>query len=210
MTRLAKGIGLLAILVLVGACIGVESDVTFKNDGSGTLRLEYRISKALIEMGKEGEGETPLPFSEEEMRAAVEGNPKVRLTELSQREDEQDVYIVSEFGFDRIEDFADIEEFDDMPMTLERAGGQNTFRMLITEGNGGADEESSDETNAEMQAMFEQMFAGYELIVVVNAPSRVKSHNLGDLSSDGRTVRYSLPILDMEALEEETALTVVW
>ena len=74
----------------------------------------------------------------------------------------------------------------------------------------GPEEESAEEPNAEMQAMFEQMFAGYELIVVVNAPSRVKSHSLGELSSDGRTVRYSLPILDMQALKEETILTVVW
>ena len=209
MRRAAVGIGLSTLVLLLSACIGVESNVTFKNDGSGTLKLEYRISKALIEMGKEGGGETPLPFSEEELREAVEGNPKVELLDLSQREDEQDVYIVSEFGFHRIEDFTDIQEFDDMPMSLERAGGENTFRMLISEGNGGG-EETAEETDAELQAMFEQMFAGYEIIVVVNAPSPVKSHNLGELSPDGRTVRYSLPILDMEALEEQTVLTVVW
>jgi hypothetical protein len=210
MSRAAVGIGLLTLVVLLSACIGVESNVSFRNDGSGTLRLEYRISKALIEMGKESGGETPLPFSEEELREAVEGNPKVELLEVSQREDEQDVYIVSEFGFDRIEDFAEIEEFDDMPMSLERAGGDSTFRMLISEGNGGDEPEEAEETDAELQAMFEQMFAGYEIIVVVNAPGPVKSHNLGELSSDSRTVRYSLPILELDALEEETTLTVVW
>jgi hypothetical protein len=128
--------------------------------------------------------------------------------EISQREDEQDLFIAAEFAFDRIEDFTEIDEFDDMPMTYVQTGGQSTFRMVISEGHeAGA---SDSEADPEMKAMLEQMFAGYELVVIVNAPKRIASHSLGELSADSRSVRYSLPILDMEDLAEETALTVTW
>ena len=58
--------------------------------------------------------------------------------------------------------------------------------------------------------MMAQFFEGYELVFTVNAPAAVKEHNLGDLSSNGRSVTYAIPILDLSTLTEETVLTVRW
>lgn len=200
----------LAVIVvaatLLSACIGVESNVTFKADGSGVLKLEYRMSKMLTEAAEGGSAEVPLPASEEDFTTAIEGTP-VKLLRISNREDEQDVYMGAELGFQKIEDITEIDDFDDMPMSLERSGGDFVFRQRISEGAGeGESEKGADE----MEAMLKEMFQGYELVFVVTAPRKVKSHNLGELSADGRTVRYAMPVFEMSGLKEETVLTVVW
>ncbi len=64
-----------------------------------------------------------------------------------------------------------------------------------------------DAASKEMMASF---FEGYELSFEVNAPAEITFHNLGELSSNGKTVTYSIPLLEMDSLEEETVLEVRW
>ena len=150
----------------------------------------------------------PLPISEDELKASVENNPNLTLQKVSQREDEKDVYITAEIAFKDVEEFTDVESFSAMPMSLEKKDGEYIFRQMISEGSGGGeDEEEPDEQTKAMMASF---FEGYELAFTVNAPSSITSHNLGELSGGGKTVSYTLPLLDMDSLKEETVLEVRW
>ena len=205
-----KKILLLAAMVLVlASCIGIESTVSFNGDGSGVVVMNYRISKMLTEMGGE-EAETPLPVTEEELRASLEEHPNLTVKSVTQTEDDNDILITTEVEFDRVEDFTDVAEFSEMPMNLEITSDGYIFTQVINEGAEEGAEASDPEEDAEMQAMMAQFFEGYELVFTVNAPAVVKEHNLGDLSSNGRSVTYAIPILDLSTLTEETVLTVRW
>lgn len=206
---------LLALVVLLfSSCIGIESNVSFKNDGSSDIVFVYRISKMLTEMGGE-DTEIPLPVSEEELKASIADNPGLTLKKVSQREDDQDIYITAEIGFESIDEFTSLEDFSAMPMRLETRGGDTVFTQIISEGMGsdeGSEESSSGDAEMEeqMQAMMQEFFQGYELIFVLNAPSPIKEYNLGELSGNGRSLTYVIPLLELTALKDETVLSVVW
>ena len=205
---------LLGVAILLSSCIGIKSSVLFNRDGTGTINMEYRISKMLTEMG-EGDADMPLPVSEEELKNALSGHPNLTLKKVSQREDDNDVYITSEIQFQKISEFTDIESFGQMPMSLEAEGGEYVFRQIISEGNepageteeGESDTEEMDAASKEMMAAF---FEGYELSFEVSAPTEVTYHSHGELSANRKTVTYSIPLLEMDALEEETVLEVRW
>jgi hypothetical protein len=205
---------LLGVAILLSSCVGIKSSVAFKRDGTGTINMEYRISKMLTEMA-EGDGDTPLPVSEEEMKSALAGHPNLKLKKVSQREDDNDVYITSEIEFQKISEFTDIESFGQMPMSLEEKGGEYVFKQIISEGNEASDESaegesSTEEMDAASQEMMAAFFEGYELSFEVSAPTEITYHSLGELSANRKTVTYSIPLLEMDALEEETVLEVRW
>jgi hypothetical protein len=218
--------------LLLSSCIGVESRVTFHNDGSGVLKIEYRIAKSLTDLGKEGASQIPLPVGEEELRKALSDAKGVKLMGTSRREDEKDVYIAAEVSFNRIESLAEVEAFKDMPMSLERSGSDFVFRQVIS---GAAAPQGADaaeaqapaagaaaataeagaqaapaESDKELAAMFSTLLEGYELIFSVNAPRPIKSSSAGEISADRRTVTYRLPVEKVMDLPPETAFTVTW
>ncbi len=224
--------------LLLSSCIGVESHVTFHNDGSGALKIEYRIAKSLADLGKEGTSQIPLPVDEQELRKALSDAKGVKLMGTSRREDEKDVYITAEVSFDRIESLSEVEAFKDMPMSLERSGNDFVFRQVIsgaaapqgTDTAGAAApaaeapaataeagaptapaaESSAAESEKELAAMFSTLFEGYELVFSVNAPRPIKSSSAGEISADRRTVTYRLPVEKVMDLPPESAFTVTW
>jgi hypothetical protein len=206
---------LLGVAVLLSSCIGIKSEVSFNRDGTGTIIMEYRISKMLTEMG---EADVPLPVSEEDMKTAVSGNPNLTLKKVSQREDEKDVYISSEIEFKEVSEFTDLESFAQMPMSLEEKGGEFIFRQTISEGEseGASPDESKEgesppeEMDAASKEMMAAFFEGYELAFKVNAPTEITYHSLGELSANRKSVTYSIPLLEMDSLKEETVLEVRW
>ncbi len=208
---------LLGVAILLSSCIGIKSNVSFNRDGTGTINMEYRISKMLTEMA-EGEGDIPLPVSEEDMKTAVSGNPNLTLKKVSQREDEKDVYITSEIEFKEVSEFTDLESFGQMPMSLEEKGGEFVFKQRVSEGKSEAapsgetkeGESAPEEMDAASKEMMAAFFEGYELSFKVNAPTEITYHNLGELSANRRSVTYSIPLLEMDSLEEETVLEVRW
>jgi hypothetical protein len=207
---------LFSIALLFSSCIGIKSSVTFNHDGTGTISMEYRISKMITEMGQ-GEADVPLPISEEELSNAVSSNPDLTLKKVSQREDERDVYITAEVEFKEVSDFTDLESFEQMPMSLEQQGSEFIFKQRITEEKSeeeaaevkeeGAETAEMDEEAKQMMAAF---FEGYELSFTVNAPTEITSHNLGELSPNRKSVTYTIPIMEMESLEGGTVLEVRW
>ena len=194
----------LGTLALFVSCIGVETEISFKEDGSGSVVLTYRISRIMVNLGTVEDGELiPLPLTEQDFRATVEAVPGLRLRRVTQRADERDVSIRAEIEFDDIEAFSRIESFTDMPASLDTANDQTVFRQVITSGN----EEDYDSESLEMVDVF---FDGYSIAFIISAPRDVVSHNLGDLSADKRSVTYDVPVVELLRSAEERILEVSW
>jgi hypothetical protein len=196
------------------------------------LKVEYRISKSLADLGKEGTSQVPLPLNEQDLRQSVEQAKGLKLISVSRREDEKDIFIAAEIGFDRIESVAQVEGFSDMPMSLERSGNSTVFRQLVSAGRESQPEASAapaaaaapgaaagappaagaadGDSDKELAAMFAGLFEGYELVFVVTAPQAIKGNSAGELSADRKTVTYRLPLAKMMEMTQETSLTVNW
>jgi len=181
----------------LSSCIGVQSQISLGRDGSGTLRLSYRISQFLRESQ-----DLPLPVSREDFQRAVAAAPGLRLEALSQREDEQDVTIEARIAFDRVEALNALG--DRLGLSYGEQGGRRVFRQRLYPGQppGGI--------SAESLKLVETFFQGYEVSLELSSPAPILSHSLGTLSEDRRSLRYQTTIPELLKQKDEVTLEVTW
>lgn len=70
-----------------------------------------------------------------------------------------------------------------------------------------ADAAAQDEA---MTAMIKGLMAGYSIQYSVSAPKKIVSHTVGELSADGKTVTFSMPIADYMDVKEPIQFEVKW
>jgi len=179
------------------SCVGIESRISLGSDGSGTLLLDYRISQFL----REGRG-LPLPVSREDFQRAVQSAPGLRLSSLSQREDEQDLYIAAGISFQRVEDLNALG--DQLGLGYTAQEDSHVFRQRVYRG------QPPEGFSAESLKMIETFFQGYELSFVVSSPAPIRAHSLGELSEDKRSLSYKTTIPELLKHKEELTLEVIW
>ncbi len=192
-------------VVLLSSCIGIESEILLRQDGTGVLTLSYKISQFMknIDAGRE-EKQLPLPVNEEEFVRTAEGIEGLRLTDIDEREDEENVYIRAELEFDSVDAVNALGRAGQIGISLENQGTTNTFRQVIFAGQEG------EEITEDSLEMIETFFQGYDLVYAITVPSQVKSHSLGDLSADGRTVTYTITVPEILKASQPLVLEVVW
>ncbi len=193
------------IVVLLSSCIGIESEIRIRQDGSGVMTLSYTVSQFIknIDTGR-SEKQLPLPVNEEEFRRSAERVEGLRLTKLEEREDEENVYIQAELEFDNVEAVNALGPEGQIGITLESRDGTTTFRQVIYEAPQG------QEITEESLEMIKTFFEGYELVYSVTVPAEVRDYSLGVLGSDGRTVTFTITVPEILKAPEPLILEVVW
>ncbi|MDR1929448.1 MAG: hypothetical protein LBQ44_02355, partial [Treponema sp.] len=75
------------------SCIGTGADINLRQDGSGTLKLEYRMAKDLESLGKFDGNERwpPLPAGRADMERSVKRIEGLSLRSFSSREEGKDL-----------------------------------------------------------------------------------------------------------------------
>jgi hypothetical protein len=202
--------------------MGAESKIKIKNDGSGSILFSYRISRMLLEMGEsmdetgdetledpeeEADSNVPLPITKEDFETSVEGIEGLELVDVTQEETEQDVIITAELKFDDVEALSTAEAFSEWPVTFAKDGNSYIFTQVISEG---VDDNAENAMDEETISMVESMFQGYEFSFSVEAPSSIKEYSIGELSTDKKTVTYTVPIADMMRIKEKLELIIKW
>lgn len=205
--RFAAAVALVMALVLaLAGCIGVETTMEFAADGSGTATMVYRVSQMVTKIGT-GEGEqggVPLPITEADFTRAVADAPGVSLVgDVKRSEDEENITMEAKLRFDRVESLAGVQGFGDTPATLTRDGDRWVFRQVITAGA-----KPGESIDPETERIVEALFSGYNVAFVIQAPADIKSASLGQVA--GRTVRYSVAVPELLKMTERTELEVVW
>lgn len=200
-----KWAALLGAIVLLSSCVGIESRLSFRQDGSGTLTLSYKISQFMknIDAGRD-QKTLPLPVSREDFERAAFGIPGLRLGSVEQREDEQNVYIRAMLAFDGPEALNEFSRRGGMGLTVSRRDGGFVCRQEITAARDEAD------ISADSLAMIDTFFGDYELAYTVLAPATIRSHSLGVLEEEGRGVSYRASIPELLRSTQAQVLEVAW
>jgi len=192
--------------VTLAGCIGVETTFTFKDDGSGELAVDYRVSQFVTKLGtaKDEEGRVTLPITKADFEKAVADAPGVRIIgTVEQSEDEENITLKARLGFDSVASLAKVRGFDQMKASLARDG--SGWLLTQTIAVGGTPDQPID---AQTMELVTALFSGYAVTFVVEAPTVIKSANLGEIS--GRSVRYSVTIPDLLKMTQKTELEVTW
>ncbi len=203
--KAGKWLFFISLIFILSSCIGVNTTVTFNNNGSGKLSIKYRISKMVVNIGNAGEGKTvlPLPVTKEDFTRSIEDVKGLKLLSVKQNEDANDIFITAEIEFDKIEDFAKVKGFKEMPATLTKKGNSITFNEKIAG-------KPDPEPDKDSLKLIDTLFKGYNVSFNINAPKEIKSHNIGKLSADKKSVTYIIPVGDLLKIKNDTYLTVTW
>ena len=192
-------------MVLLSSCIGIDSQISLQNDGSGTLLLNYRISQLMknLDVAK-SDWHLPLPVSREDFQRTVDSISGLKLLSLAQREDERDVLIDARLGFTGVQAINSLGKEGQIELSFSNEGGLHVFRQQIYRGR------SLEEISPESLQMIQTIFEGYELSYRVTAPAAIKRHSLGELSGDQRSVSYKTSVAELLKSGEKQVLEVAW
>lgn len=187
------------------SCLGVESRLSVKNDGSGTLSLDYRIPRSLGDLGRnpEANAPVPLPVEKADFLRAIDGIPGLRLARFTRRADEENVAIHAEIAFRRIDDLATVPALRDAGLSFVESGGRRTLTQVV------AGSPVSPPT-PEGLAMVDSLFAGGSVTVVLQTPAPMTPGPIGTLSPDRRTLTWTATVGELARRSGSVVLTATW
>ncbi|MDR1058410.1 MAG: hypothetical protein LBL43_02575, partial [Treponema sp.] len=167
MKRLLCYGGILTIFLLtLCSCIGVNSDVFLKPDGSGTITLEYRISRILEGLGRQDGNERwlTIPVGKADFERTLERLPGIKMLSFSSREEGPDLVVMVKMEFKNME--ALLRFFDSTGnravCTLE--GGVNRLVLTLAEAK-------KRNGNRELDELFSRIAAPYGVRLAFTLPS---------------------------------------
>ncbi len=202
-----RKIVLLCVTVaLLSSCIGIDSRLTIRDNGSGTLQLTYRISQLVADLGVSSTGKSviPLPVSKSDfLRSLAASNGKVRLTSFDKSEDEKDITIRAQLEFDSVDALAKVDAFRDADLKWATEGARRTFSQLVARA---PREPLSDDSKRMVDALFE----GYDLSFVLVTPQPIQDSTLGTLSADKKTLTYTTTIKDVLTATQDLVMNARW
>ena len=121
--RRTAGPGLAAILLLSGlfsSCFGVNLDISLNENGSGTITLEYKISRSLDNLGKLDGNErwNTIPVGKADFERSLDRLPDIKLISFSSNETNDDLVIRAKMEFQKLSGLFSF---------LDARGGKSSF-----------------------------------------------------------------------------------
>jgi hypothetical protein len=197
---------LCAASLFLCSCIGIDSRLTVRNNGSGTLALTYRVSQLIANLGisSSDKGAVPLPLSKADFERSLESsNGKVKLTRFSRAENEKDITVSAELSFDSLEALSQVDAFRSQDLKIGTDGSIRTFSELIARA-------PARPVSDDSLRMIDAFFTGYDLTFTIEAPQPIKVNSLGSLSEDKKTLTYSTTIKDLVRAKSDVILSIGW
>ncbi|MDR2633116.1 MAG: hypothetical protein LBC51_05785 [Treponema sp.] len=156
---------LMAAMLLLSSCIGVRADISLRPDGSGTLALEYRLSRMLEALGKLDGNERwlPVPLGKADFERTQERIPGLRLLSFASKEDDLDQYHQVKLEFSDPGVLVRFLDATGQRASLVQEQGRYRLILTFTEGRVKADQD--------MLALLSAVSEGYELQVKVSFPA---------------------------------------
>jgi hypothetical protein len=192
--------------IFIMSCVGIDSRMTIKEDGSGTLLLSYRVSQLVADLGTttSEKGIVPLPLAKIDFERSLQATQgKVRLTRFERTENEKDISIRVELSFDSLDALAQVDAFHDAELKLSADGTRHTFSQLIAHA-------PPQPVTEDSLRMIDAFFDGYGLTFVIEAPQPIQEFTLGTLSSDKRVLTYTASIKDVVRTKIDLVLSAGW
>ncbi len=191
-------------VLLLCSCIGIDSSLSIRADGSGTLTLTYRVSQLVVDVGlsQTGTSVVPLPLTRADFERSLQAG-KVRLTRFDRSENAKDITIRAVLAFDSFDALAGLEAFHDAGLSLTSDGSRMTFRQLIARA-------PSQPPSEESLQMLDALFPDYDVSFVIQAPRPIVASSLGTLSDDKRTLTYRASVKEVVSTKSDLVLTASW
>ncbi|MDR0389404.1 MAG: hypothetical protein LBH73_04995 [Spirochaetaceae bacterium] len=178
---------LLVFLTLLSSCIGVDSKITIRRDGSGTIELQYRVSEELQALGElDGNEHKPtVPTGRidfERGAARIDGLSLVSYAEKRQDHDRTYAVTLSFAHMDALMAFLD-------GFAGEAVLDQNKVSVSLSAGG---------KLDDELKALAREQLSGYEFRFSVQSALGGRSKNF----------EYAVPMAELLLAEDPVRLDI--
>ena len=201
----AFGIFALILLLLLSSCIGINADITLNQNGSGTIHLEYQISKALDSLGRLDGNErwNTIPVGRADFERTIDRLPEIKLVSYSSKEDEKNLNISVKLEFSSMKGL--LAFFDAGGRRSVFSGDSHSGRLALTLSEGG------EHKNPGLAKLISNISETYSVKMSMTFPGTgslsvsdsrgnpVKTGN--DFTANGKTVSCSFPLNDILSSE---------
>jgi hypothetical protein len=190
----------LGLFVFAGffcSCVGLKTEITLKADGTGTLLMEYRISREFMDIGAlDGNARWPsVPVGRADFERSIGRMEGLKLISFSATEDNSDLLYKASVGFSKLEDILPLLDHSGEAASLIR--GEKRQSLVLTLGR----ENETETISPDLLAMVEEAFRAYLFTVSLSAPSqveiRVEGGEASRLERDGNKAGFSIPVYEL-------------
>ena len=201
-------IALLGFLVLtLSSCLGVNSNVTIRQNGSGTIQMEYRLSRMFEALGKldGNEKQLPLPVSRTDFERTISRVPGLQLTSYATSQDQRDILVKAELSFANLDALIGFLDASGQSVRLANEGGNRAMGLVLVRGIKNVDKD--------LENLVRTVFAGYTIDIGFNLPSTPTVSTVGKIGQaavTGTTARYTSPVTDLVLSPEPVELRLSW
>ena len=93
------------VIILFSSCFGINMDITLNPNGSGTVSLEYLVSRSLDSLGKLDGNErwNTIPLGKADFDRTLARLPDLKLLSFSSKEDEKNLKVNAKLEFKNID-----------------------------------------------------------------------------------------------------------
>jgi hypothetical protein len=209
----------LAACVFMVSCVGIRADVVIQANGSGTITVEYRVSRSLDNLGKLDGNERWLtvPVGEADFRRAVDRLDGVELVSFASKTNAAQsasaaVVNTVKLKFDAIDSLLGFLDATGGRADFAARNGKNRLSLVLAPKNSGVD--------PDLLALFAAASSGYACVVTVSVPSEGL---LSVLDADGKPLiipdaevrqgaplSFSVPLGTLLSVREGVALEILW
>ena len=195
--RLKLSLLFFPVLFLLNSCLGLDMNIALNQNGSGTISLEYRISKSLDSLGKLDGNErwNTIPAGRADFERTLSRLPEIKLISFSSKEDQRDVIISAKLAFSDINGL--LAFLDASGRRSSFSGNAGSGRLLITLSGG------AKNNDANLLKLIEEISASYSIKMSMSFPGEgdlAVLDNTGkalETQKRGKTVSCSFPLYDV-------------
>jgi hypothetical protein len=202
--------------ILFSSCIGIKADITLKADGSGRIRLEYRISRQLDSLGQlDGNLNQPtIPTGKADFERSIARLPGLRLHSFSTKQDERNTINRADIDFVSLEALLPFLDAAGEGASLGQAGGKTSLRLSLSQGSGGIE--------PELLSLVEAVSQGYEVAISLSGPKDtalalfdhagkpIQALGGAEWVKSGKKASLAIPIPQLLSLKEGLELEFTW
>jgi hypothetical protein len=205
-----------SVLLLFCSCLGVSVDITLNQNGSGTVTLEYQISKSLDALGKLDGNErwNTIPAGKADFERTMNRLPGMKMTSFSSKENENDLIINTKMEF---EDLNSLMHFlDASGLRSSFSGDARSGHIFLTLN------EARAESTPGLDKLISEISESYSVKFSMNLPkegsvklTNNKGISLTDIpgsviNSSGRKISCSLPLYSVLSASDGINVEFQW
>lgn len=197
----------LTALFALSSCIGLDSDVVVRENGSGTIRLEYRLSRMFEALGKldGNEKQLPLPVGRTDFERTVNRIPGLSLGSYSTTQNEKDMVIKAELAFSNLDALMGFLDATGQSARLTADNASRTINLTLVSGIKNVDKD--------LENLVRTVFSGYTVdlrFTVPSAPALTNQHKVGQFAVSGNTARYTADVTNLVLSPEPVVIGLSW